>query len=105
MKRSAGDTEAEGGATSVSARKVLGDLTNTTEQEILEVPAFNQWDRCFAKFEESADSVYPATMVEVMRKKRSYAYSLIYHDGDSKTGVSETWIDKVSMHPKEQMVG
>jgi len=104
MKRSAGDTEAEGG-TNKRARKPLGDLTNTTELEILEVPAFNQWDRCFAKFEASGESVYPATIVEIIAKKRSYAYSLIYHDGDSKTGVSETWIDKVSKHPKEEMVG
>ncbi len=82
----------------------MGDLTNTTEQEILEVQAFNLWDRCFAKFEASGVSVYPATIVEVITNKKSYAYSLIYHDGDTKRGVSETWIDKVSKHPNEQMV-
>jgi len=95
----------EEGSLNKRSRKALGDITNTTEMAMLEVPAYSLWDRCFAKFEASAVSVYPATIVEVITQKRTYAYSLIYHDGDSKKGVSETWIDKVSMHPKEQMVG
>ncbi len=66
MKRSGGEVGVEEGSLNKRSRKALGDITNTTEMAMLEVPAYSLWDRCFAKFEASAVSVYPATIVEVI---------------------------------------
>ena len=47
--------------------------------------------------------MYPATVVKVTAKAKAHTYTLLYHDGDTRSNVKEVEIDNVRKHPAGDM--